>query len=111
MKNWTESDWCGRTNYECADCAYSTLEVDAIVRHSIRSHGARPQVAEGVGVLRDYTIKHTRGGYYTVAAPDGTEVPGPSNGKWQGKDGAVQGALAHASAQNPTMPTLEEEED
>jgi len=43
-----------------------------------------------------YTAEHVRGGYYELRAPDGSLVEGPSNGKWQGFDGAVAGAWVHA---------------
>lgn len=43
-----------------------------------------------------YTAEHVAGGYYTVTAPDGSAVEGPSGGKWQGRDGAAAGARAHA---------------
>jgi len=42
-----------------------------------------------------YTATHVNGGYYRLKAPNGSVVEGPSNGKWQGEDGAVQGAWAH----------------
>jgi len=45
-----------------------------------------------------YSVEHAGAGYYTVTAPDGANVPGPSKGKFQGKDGAASGAWAHLSA-------------
>lgn len=41
-----------------------------------------------------YTRTHTNGGYYEVRDADGEAVEGPSNGKFQGKDGAAEGAWA-----------------
>ena len=42
-----------------------------------------------------YTTKKGRGSYYSLYDPDGELVEGPSNKKWQGEDGAAQGAWAH----------------
>lgn len=41
-----------------------------------------------------YRAVHAGGGYYHVHGPDGSMVEGLSNGKWQGLDGAAQGAWA-----------------
>lgn len=50
--NWTETKWSGLVNYECADCAFATLEPDLIVRHAVHAHGARPRTAaKKVGAL------------------------------------------------------------
>jgi len=49
------------------------------------------------GFPEGYKAKSTGGGYYVVTDPDGNKVVGPSNGKWQGKDGAQEGARNHAA--------------
>jgi hypothetical protein len=58
----------------------------------------RAREAANLGKLPDgYTATNEGGGYYVVTAPDGSEVEGPSNGKFQGHDGAVDGARKHAA--------------
>lgn len=54
--------------------------------------GSNPELPPG------YTIEGGQGGYYTVKDADGHIVPGPSNRKWQGADGAAQGAWTHFNA-------------
>ena len=39
-----------------------------------------------------YTLDGGEGGYYVLHRPDGETVPGPSRGKWQGRDGASEAA-------------------
>lgn len=39
-----------------------------------------------------YTLSGGEGGYWALYRPDGVIVPGPSNGKWQGRDGAADAA-------------------
>lgn len=39
-----------------------------------------------------YTLSGGEGGYWNLHRPDGEVVPGPSNGKWQGRDGASDAA-------------------
>lgn len=43
-----------------------------------------------------YTMESQGGGYYFLQGPSGAVIPGPSNGKWQGKDAAIQAAVHHA---------------
>ena len=48
--------------------------------------------------LFDYEIRHGGGGYFWLRAPDDTLIEGPSNRKWQGRDGAALGAWNHHEA-------------
>lgn len=56
---------------------------------------ARPEDPEALPP--GYTAEKSgpRSSYFILSGPDGSEVPGPSNGKWQGADGAAQGAWDH----------------
>lgn len=42
-----------------------------------------------------YEAEHAGAGYYVLTAPGAAVVEGPSKGKFQGKDGAADGAWAH----------------
>lgn len=57
---------------------------------------ARPDDSERNPTLPDgYAMNNEGGGYYMLWDAEGEVVPGPSNGKWQGADGAAQGAWTH----------------
>ena len=45
-----------------------------------------------------------KGGYYTLTAPNGSVVEGPSKGKWQGAPAAIAAAQEHAAAGKPVAP-------
>ncbi|MFW6089913.1 MAG: hypothetical protein ACODAB_09175 [Gemmatimonadota bacterium] len=60
-------------------------------------NAARRTTAPDPEALPDgYSATHVAGGYFRLRGPDGAVIDGPSNGKWQGKDGAAKGARAHA---------------
>jgi hypothetical protein len=53
------------------------------------------EVPSGDQLPDGYTLTSGRGGYYILHDSNGDVVEGPSNGKWQGEDGAIVGAIAH----------------
>lgn len=42
-----------------------------------------------------YTAEGGEGGYFTLTAPDGSKVSGPSRGKFKGKEAAAEAAWHH----------------
>ena len=91
-KGYKTTKWKGLDNYECCSCKYATLDEDQIKMH-VRAHDLG--AAGPITGVEEYEITHIGGGYYELRSPDGDLVEGPSNGKWQGQDGALQGARAH----------------
>lgn len=58
---------------------------------------AAPPKADLTALPEGYAVTHVAGGYYELTDPSGDVVEGPSNGKWQGKDGAARGAWEHVA--------------
>lgn len=44
-----------------------------------------------------YRTERAGGSYFHLFGPDDEPIEGPSNGKWQGKDAAIEAAQAHAA--------------
>jgi hypothetical protein len=115
MAEYRTTKWKGLDNFECASCPYATLDEEKIKIH-VSAHAAG--VPGPVTGLEEYEITHIGGGYYSLRSPDGELIEGPSNGKWQGQDGAIQGARAHRAyiaeqqeeEPTPEVPIQEEEE-
>lgn len=45
-----------------------------------------------------YSAKHIAGGRFELTGPEGQLIEGPVNGKWQGKETALEAAKQHAAA-------------
>ena len=98
---WTRTKWAGVDLYVCTFCKFDTTDHGQMEQHARRFH---PRVWEGeVKDIADaYHYEKHPGGYYRVFDPAGREVVGPSNGKWQGLDGARQAARNHATGVTTT---------
>lgn len=49
-----------------------------------------------LGLPDGYRVEHAGGPYHQLYGPDDQVIEGPSNGKWQGADVAIQAARDHA---------------
>lgn len=49
------------------------------------------------GLPEGYQVENAGGPYMRLYAPSGAVIPGPANGKWQGRQAAVDAANAHAA--------------
>lgn len=70
----------------------------------------KPEAAQERTLPEGYDMEHGGGGWYTLFAPDGTEVPGPTGERWQGRDAALAGALAHSERVEQPLPEPDAEE-
>ena len=86
--------------FVCLKCGMSTVDsVEAFLESRIenckdRVKSAPPAPSEDEELPDGYTATHMSGGYFILTGPDGDEIPGPSNGKYQGLDAAVLAARA-----------------
>ena len=71
-----------------------TYDVPSRIADAWERVGVAVKVGSQEDLPKGYKAKKAKGGYFTVTGPDGI-VEGPSNGKWQGRDGAAQGAWNH----------------
>ena len=74
--------------------AGQTYDVSARIADAWGRVGVAVKVGDSEELPEGYKLKKAKGGYFTVTGPDGV-VEGPSNGKWQGRDGAALGAWNH----------------
>ena len=103
---YTTGQWSGIDNHQCDQCAYASTDVDEIVRH-VMAH--RVADVSGITGIEGYSFEYHPGGYFKVYDEDGVQVPGPSGAemKFQGRDAAAAGALAHARGVPATAPQEE----